>query len=328
MSNSPDRTMVEQAIAWHLRLNDADEAAWTEFAEWLDADPAHNGAYEAIVDRDLNMLAVLEKASFPATIEPEPFVQDNSATDECDVQIKGKIGRRSYWRWSAIAASIAAVGLVAVQMLPNTNSHYAIETLPGESRTVALSDGSEIFLNGDTKIILDKGDARQAELAKGEARFDVKHDDADPFTVVVGKHSLVDIGTVFNVVRTDGHLSVGVVEGAVRFAGGARTVDLRAGDSLSADSSGNIELSKHPVTTIGSWADGVLIYEKAPLEQVASDLSRSIGISLELPQGLRSRAFSGVIQTSGDRDSVRSRLEELIGERIIVDGTHWSVAPR
>ena len=30
MSDSPDGTMVEQAIAWHLRLKDAEERAWVD----------------------------------------------------------------------------------------------------------------------------------------------------------------------------------------------------------------------------------------------------------------------------------------------------------
>lgn len=324
MSAIPDRAMTEQAIAWHLRLKDAEEDTWIEFAEWLNADPAHNGAYEAVADGDARISTVLERATFPPGDEHER-TPDFSNDDD---GVRGELVRRNPWRWGALAASVAVAGLFGVQMLPNRDAPYSIETLAGEARTVSLADGSKILLNGNTRIVLDKNDTRWAEIARGEARFVVKHDDSDPFTVVAGEQRLVDIGTVFNVVRTDRQLRVGVAEGAVRFEGMARTVDLRAGDSLAADNRGKIEISQRPVASIGSWADGELVYDQTPLEQVADDLSRSIGISLALPRAMRSKSFSGVIQTDGDRDAVRARLEQLIGEKIVAEGTRWSVEAR
>ena len=328
MSAFPDHTMVEQAIAWHLRLKEADADAWVEFAEWLNADPAHNGAYEAVADGDARMLPLLEKATFPAGDEHEQ--PPEFSNDEEALAHGGRSGfvRRNPWRWGALAASIAVAGVLGVQMLPNRDATYPIETSGGETRTVSLADGSEIQLNGSTRIVLDKSDARLVKIARGEARFVVAHDDTDPFTVVAGEQRLVDIGTVFNVVRTDRQLRVGVSEGAVRFEGTVRTVNLGAGDTLVADKGGAIEISRSPIASIGSWAAGRLVYDQAPFEQVADDLSRSIGISLELPQGMRSRSFSGVIQTDGDRNAVRARLEELIGEKIVADGTRWSVEAR
>lgn len=328
MSADPDRAMIDQAIAWHLRLKDADEDAWIEFAEWLGADPAHNGVYEAVVDGDERMLPVLEKATFPTGDEHEQPPEFSDDDDALAYGVGGEVIRRNPWRWGALAASIAVAGFFGVQMLSNWDATYPIETSVGETRTVSLADGSEIQLNGSTRIVLDKSEARLVEIAQGEAKFVVEHDDADPFIVVAGEQRLIDLGTVFNVVRTDRQLRVGVAEGAVRYEGMARTVELGAGDILTADRGGRIEISQRPTASIGSWADGVLVYDQAPLEQVADDLSRSIGVSLELPPPMRSNRFSGVIQTDGERDAVRARLEELIGATIVADGTRWSVEAR
>lgn len=328
MSAVPDPAMVEQAIAWHLRLEDAGEDTWIEFTEWVNADPAHNTAYEAVADGDARLLPVLEEASFPSNDEYEQPLESGNEEIGLAHGVGGEPVGRNRWRWGALAASIAVAGLFGAQMLPNQDAHYSVETAVGETQTVSLADGSEIQLNGGTKILLDKNKPRLVEIARGEARFAVKHDDADPFTVVAGTQRLVDIGTVFNVVRTDRQLRVGVAEGAVRFEDTAKTVHLRAGDSLAADNRGKIEMSKSPVAAIGSWAAGRLVFDRVPLEQVAEDLSRSIGISLELPPRMHSRSFSGVIQTDGDRDAVRARLEELIGEKIVADGTRWSVESR
>src|SRR5690349_8093344 len=106
MSALPDRAMVEQAIAWHLRLKDADEDTWIEFAEWLNAAPAHNRAYEAVADGDARMLPALEKAIFPRGDENER--EPEFGNDEDDV--RGEIVRRNPWHWGALAASIAVAG--------------------------------------------------------------------------------------------------------------------------------------------------------------------------------------------------------------------------
>lgn len=327
MSAVPDRAMLE-AIAWHLRLRDADEDAWLEFAGWLNTDPAHNGAYEAVADRDASLSIVLERATFPPSDEQQRPREVSNDEDGLAYGVSGDVPRRNRWRWGALAASIAVAGFFGAQMLPSQDARYSIETAAGETRTVLLPDGSKILLNGSTKLVLDKSHNRLVEMSRGEARFAVKHDEADPFTVVAGEQRVVDIGTVFNVVRTDRQLRVGVAEGAVRYLGTTRTVELRAGDNLAADSRGTIEVSKSPVAAIGSWVDGELVFDQTPLGQVADDLSRSIGISFKLPPGMRSRSFSGVIQTDGDRDTVRARLEELIGEKIVVDGTSWSIEAR
>lgn len=328
MSAFPDRAVAEQAIAWHLRLKDADEHAWIEFAEWLSADPSHNGAYEAVVDGDERMLPLLEKATFPAGDEQEQPPEFSMDEEAPAYGVGDGTVRRNPWRWGALAASIAAAGLVGLQVLPDRDTTYPIETPVAETRTVSLSDGSEIRLNGGTRIVLDKSDTRLVEIAQGEALFAVKHDDADPFTVIAGDQRLVDIGTVFNVVRTDRQLRVSVAEGAVRYEGMDHRVELHPGDSLTTDDLGRIKISHHAPTSIGSWAEGVLIYDQVSMEQVAEDLYRSIGISLELPPQMRSRTFSGVIQTDGDRKAVRARMEELIGEKIVADGTRWSVEAR
>jgi transmembrane sensor len=334
MSARPDRAVIEQAIGWHLRLRNADESTWLEFAEWLGADPAHNDVYETVVDGEAAMLPLLEKATFAQREErhqPLEVQDDQDAVVEgvqAEAEAEAQAARQRRWRWGSLAASLALAIVVGVQVMPAFNTTYRVETVVGESRSVSLDDGSEVQLNGGTRLVLDRSEPRLVEIAHGEARFTVRHDDAEPFTVVAGEQRLVDLGTVFNVVRTDREVRVGVAEGAVRFEGPARTVDLNAGDTLVADNNGAIDVSRRPVASIGSWADGRLVYDQAPLGQVAEDLSRSIGIPIDLPRPMRLRSFSGVIQIDGNRDAVRARVEDLIGATIVDDGTRWSVATR
>ena len=330
MSRFPKDHLLDQAIAWTLRLENGDADTWGEFADWLEADPAHNDAYEAVVAEEVALSAILQRAKFPETskIQGEKVAEHDSADDldERIFSINGRPAARR-WRWGSLAASLAVAGLVGLQYLPSDNSAYTIATAPGEIRTLALTDGSEIVLNGGTRIVLNRRNARTAHLLSGEARFAVRHDDRDPFTVTAGERRLVDVGTVFNVVQSEEQLRVGVAEGTVRFEGESHRIKLETGDSLIADTSGSIRVSRKNDDSIGTWADGVLVYDQTPLALVSEDLARGLGVTMVVPPSFVPRAFSGVIQTEGGKEAVRQRLEELLGARIVATGSRWVVQP-
>lgn len=330
MSRFPDTQLLDQAIAWHIRLENADADAWGEFAEWLECDPAHNEVYEFVADEDERLAPLLRQAEFETRGEATARRAENDHTANASSPTLAVFAGRTLahpWRWGALAASIAVAVLIGIQLLVAGASTYSIETAPGEMRTVALSDGSEIALNGDTRIVLDRNDERTANLVSGEARFSVKHDDRDPFTVVAGKRRLVDIGTVFNVVRSPQRFHVAVAKGAVRFEGISRKIDLKSGDALTAAPDGSVQTYTQPTASIGSWADGVLVYDQTPLRVVGDDLSRSLGVTLSIPAGLDAQPFSGVIQTDGGQAVVRKRLEQLLGVTIEAQGSDWTVQP-
>lgn len=305
----------QRALAWHLRLRDADVAEWQEFAAWLAQDPAHNDAYEAVALRDAQLDEVLAQASFP-----EPAMHAQADAQDEDVAPAPRL------RWLALAASVALAVLLSVRFLSPGADLYTIETQPGETRTIALADGGTIVVNGGSHIVLDREDERIAELVRGEAHFTVMHDAADPFVVTIGESRLVDIGTVFNVVRDGEDLRVAVAEGAVRYEG-LESVELEAGQAMHRMAGGRIEVIRRQVGAIGGWVDGTLVYDRAPLADVAADLTRTTGIAIELVPGLEQRRFSGVIQTRGDPASLRDRIAAVLGLTVEADEAGWTVGP-
>jgi len=317
VSNEPiSRDAIEQrALAWHLRLRDADADEWREFTAWLTQDRAHNVAYEAVALRDTQFDEVLAQARFPEPATDAP-------SDAQDAQ--GAPHHRL--RWLALAASVAIAVFLSVRFLAPGADLYAIETKPGESRTIALADGGAIVVNGGSHIVLDRKDQRTAELVRGEAHFTVTHDAAHPFVVTIGESRLADIGTVFNVVRQGDDLRVAVAEGAVRYEG-QESVDLAAGQALHRMADGRIEVTRQQVSAIGGWVDGTLVYDRAPLSDVATDLTRTTGIAIDLAPGLEQRRFSGVIQTRGDPASLRDRVAAVLGLTVDANDAGWTVRP-
>lgn len=304
----------ETATAWHLRLETATEEDWLAFTDWLEADPAHNLAYEQVLAEEDDMAVVLTAARFPEPMEEAQ--SEEAATANL---------RSGRWKWGALAASIVAAAVLAFQLVPLDTS-YAIETAAGETRTIALEDGGKIALNGSTRLLLDREDPRAAELVAGEALFTIVHDASDPFVLTVGEDRLVDVGTVFNVTSEKAWLRVGVSEGAVRFEGGRDGVLLKPGDVLVVDTSG-ARVTNRSVASIGSWTDGALVYEGAPLAEVAADLSRATGVPIAVSADLRARSFSGVIQTTGDASAIAARAAALLEVSIAKTQDGWTLEP-
>ncbi|TCM20898.1 FecR family protein [Novosphingobium sp. PhB165] len=316
MARPAEHDIQSQAIAWHLRLADASEEEWNEFTHWLEADERHNDAYEAICDAD----HALEPAIGLARQEPAEAGEIPVAAVATG---RGTAGRRR-WMWPAMAASFALVAVGSWAVMGRMGQEYTVSTAPGESRTLALSDGSRIALNGGTELVLSKSDPRVAELKSGEAQFSIRHDAGSPFALTVGAQRIVDVGTVFNVRSSGRGLQVEVAEGAVRFEDGVTRLRLNAGDTLDASGDRLVEGTRAPAD-IGSWTRGKLVYREAPLVEVAGDITRARGIAIELGPELSHASFTGVIQLDGDNASLRRRVELLIGAKVTETADGWSI---
>jgi transmembrane sensor len=127
---------------------------------------------------------------------------------------------------SATAATLVAIISVAAWHIlpppasPPTVAYYA--TQRGEQRAVRLADGSQLRLNGATRIAVTfAADRRDIRLDSGEAYFDVAHDAARPFTVHAGASGARVLGTAFDVDLRRGQVALAVYRGAVRFGRGS-----------------------------------------------------------------------------------------------------------
>ncbi len=303
---------IEEAIGWRIRLSDpaASDEQWAEFTDWLEVDPANADAYDAIAlaDKDLSETIAITKA------DPQNPHNDN-------VPVPAKWYQR---RGLQVVAASVAVALLASPMLLPRRDLDTYETRPGETREIALSDGSQIAMNGGTRLLLDGKSNRFARLEKGEAVFTIRHDASNPFVVESGNATLQDVGTVFNVRQDDGSLEVSVANGAVRYNPKAEAVTVAAGNKLQVSKARPVPvISKANPATVAGWRQGQLSYQDAPLSAVAVDLSRAVGDKVTISSNLGNRRFTGVIRVEKDRKLLFRRLEGLLGVRAQHNATGW-----
>lgn len=308
----PTPEIAEAAQLWAIRASDPGFSDWDGFTQWLEESPAHLDAYETALAQADAAAALLAAAPKPAW-QPEP---DSGYRPP----------RRRWFAGAAVAAAVA--GVAGWGLIDRGHSPEQIATAPGEHRTIELADGSRIILNGNTRIAIDRDKPRHVELAQGEALFEVKHDEANPFLVVTGNTRLLDAGTVFNVIAEgNGALDVEVAEGAVIYQPGAGQVRLDPGDGLSRSRTGALPvLRKASPQNVGGWRSGALYYDRAPLDRIAQDLTRNLGRTVEV-RGGGFAPYTGTLMLNGSAEDVLARAAPLLGVRFTAHGKGWVMSP-
>ncbi len=303
-----DQKAEMEAIDWVIQLRDPASADWTGFTLWLESSSTNSAAYDRVA---------LSDADLPETMgETFGAVLQQPANDNRP---------NIMWRYGAIAAAL----LIMVTSYPIYNAlnpTYAIETALGEQNSVSLADGSMVELNGGTRVTIDKANPRSIALNYGEARFSVKHNAASPFIVKTGDTVIQDVGTVFNVIRTDQQTEVAVSEGSVVFNPKLQAVVLTKGKKLNHhDGHDKPEISSIDPSAIGGWKAGRLSYTATPILRVASDLSRFLGKRVSVAPELKPHRFTGTIIIGRKDAQAIERISALMSVRATPTAQGWQL---
>ncbi len=302
------RDVREAAAAWLERRvagewSSADQA---ELDAWLAQSPSHMAAFlrvEAAWDRTYR-LSVLRKP-----------------VGETDA-------RETAWMFPMIAKIAAAAGVIAV--IGIMGLHYfqppqerTYSTRVGGHELVTFADGSRIELNTNTILRARMTtNERVVWLDRGEAYFEIKHDSAHPFVVMVGSHRVTDLGTKFRVRRDPGRLQVSVMQGRVTFD----TPDQGKLSPLAVLTPGDVAVataktisvtreSAQALTDQLSWRKGVLVFDRTTLAEAAAEFNRYNRDKLVIADdSIARRAIGGTFPTDN--------LEAFIGVTQDLLGLH------
>lgn len=305
-------TREEQAIDWHVRQRDMSAAEWDAFATWLEDSPANARAYDAVAMADALLVAPVAEPE-PVIAEP-PLAVPVAANDN-----------RGWGRWWLMGGVAAAVALIAGPVLMQAHPDIRVEqTRPGETRVIALNDGTQVELAGGSRLRLDRNDMRVATLESGQALFRVRHDASAPFELRSGDVAIRDVGTVFNVRREGARLDVTVAEGAVAFAPRGQTVQLTAGQGVRLDEArGSLRRVQVDPAMVGGWRRGLLDLDGDTVDTIAARLQSAYGMRIAVEGPLAKRSVTGLVRVTGDASRDVPRLAKLIGAEWRQSGGDW-----
>jgi len=270
MSEKTAHQIDAEAADWAARLDRGPLAAEQEvqFRDWLQRDVRCMGAFGRI--RALALTSERARALGP-DFDPAAFEPAAAVPRRRMLQIGGAI---------AACAVVSAGGAWHVLRV-----HGRFSTGKGETKVVALKDGSVLTLNTNSEVQVRYSDElRSVELIRGEALFDVAKNKARPFVVTAGDTNVRVVGTSFSVRRLEAApVQVLVREGIVEVfkpnVAGARPVRITANTMAVAqmDNAAAIAAMPVPVAQLHrqmAWQKGQLAFEGETLAQAAAEFAR------------------------------------------------------
>ncbi|MDD2380434.1 MAG: FecR domain-containing protein [Mariniphaga sp.] len=230
---------------------------------------------------------------------------------------------RKIYRWYSLAAAILLVPLLIAGGLWFT-SNSSLETVVETEKPVAaiihaplgsrlsfsLPDGTQGWLNSGSSLEykLPFHNNRQVAI-KGEAWFDVTHDDMNPFEITAGKTKVNVLGTQFNLnaYPEEGYVEVVLDEGRVEFTvpGISSPVQMQPNERLIYNND-SICIVKTEPSKYSSWIEGKLVFRGDPMPEVARRIARWYNVEVVLvDKDLRTDVMRGTFEDDSLEDVLR-----------------------
>ena len=245
---------------------------------------------------------------------------------------RGK-GRRFFLFAIGMAASLAGLAFFVYHFTPKKTAAPAaqnsVSTKRGSKSKIQLPDGSQVWLNADSRLVYDesfRGSAREVQLC-GEAYFDVAKDPRHPFIIHTKTIDVLVLGTVLNVrsysndrnteaVLIHGSVQVSlhndperkiilrpndkvvVQNGALLLTSGPKPAAKKEDDTARVLSLGRAHFSHNDtIATEVLWVKNKLAFDKESLESVALKMERWFDVKVTIQEdALKQTEYSGVFE--------------------------------
>ncbi len=297
---------------------------------WTSAEEEHQEFFEQM-EQVWNMAEGADTSPFEADMDAAWSKIDNETSSAVSESAKDfdrsatkiiPLSKRIV-RWSVAAAILLLVGAGLRWLAQGSDSptYVEIETHENEKKEILLPDGSQIWLNENSKIVYDeKFVERKIELA-GEAFFEVEHLDKKPFEIISGGATTTVLGTSFNVraYPKEEKIEVTVETGTVALA---TTNNTAAPVKLPAGTSGvvykkekRVEMVEDKISNATSWKTMHLTFDETLIKDVITTLERFFGTEIQVSNEM---IYECTLNSTFDNPDLNEILD-VIGASIEVD---------
>lgn len=278
---------IDELIACCL-AGDASAAQLEELEQWKLADPLHAKYYDQCALIFSSATASVKDYNTDAAWKKVQGKMQDSSVKQLPVPVSFEW--KQVLRIAAVLLMVAGIGW----WINNLQSPAELVAVISEDKVLhdTLSDGSTIDLNKKSSLSYssDFGKKHRRVQLKGEAFFNVRHDDALPFVVETKGVLIKDIGTAFNVFAPEDSsiVRVSVEEGTVHFfVEGSTGVMLEKGQAAEYNSAtGVITRLANMNPAESAYRNGILRFNNAHLSEVAVALQKLYGVPVVMESGL------------------------------------------
>ncbi len=165
------------------------------------------------------------------------------------------------------------------------------QNIAGQKSKIYLPDGSEVWLNAESKISFPEqfSDGKREVTLEGEAFFDVVKNPKQPFVVRADNMTTTVLGTSFSIKAFPEEsvafvaLNTGKVKVNIDNDKGGDALYLSPGEGIRYDKI-NQKSMKETIDRESSfsWKDGIIVFEDAHMEEVIGTLSRWYGVQFSI----------------------------------------------
>jgi transmembrane sensor len=239
-----------EAAAWLARLRADDKSAADEaaFRAWLATDRRHATAFELVTDIWETAGAARKKpVTGPAT------------------------HRRALL--AGIGSLVAGGAILAVWQKASAETY---ETGVGEQKHTVLPDGTQVFLDTNTKIRTHfDNNTRAVALERGRCNFHLRESDKRPFVVDAAADRVVATRCTFDMCRDGDDVCVVMTQGVAEISArdGAPKRILRAGDRY-LGGTWNSRTDRPNLVPLLAWQTGLAVFDNVTLAEAIREMNR------------------------------------------------------
>lgn len=223
-----------------------------------------------------------------------------------NINVPQKQLTRRLWLRVASVAAILVLGLLLgstitylISTIQRSSEQLVFVTPRGEKSMVTLPDGSEVWLNANSRLIYNSfsSNHRQVEL-KGEAFFEITRNEHAPFVVKTNECDIEVLGTTFNVMAYDefGRKEITLLSGKVNVHAEGSEAVLKPGQALILKNH-QTEIVEVDATQASSWVDNKFNFKDIPLSELIKRLENWYDVDITLENHLgREVNFTGTFK--------------------------------
>ncbi len=309
--------------SWVLNPTDEKDQYWQT---WIKQNPE----YDKIIAEARDTVLLLGFTSDPEAnndfVEVWKKVRQDTATS-----VSGKVKPlRASFYYKAAAVFVGTLMLAAGYLLYLKPDVTVYSSAYGEIKEVTLPDGSQVTLNGNSRLHLSdswQSSSGREVFLEGEAFFDIKHIEhqgaAKKFVVHTSELGVEVLGTTFNVTSRHEETEVVLNTGKVRLYIPQDTdtaeVMMVPGELVSFDKVKGNTIVHHVETPgqLSSWKDNQLIFDGTPLLEISQILRDTYGLEIHFPNdSVKRKRFKGTF-LANDIDILKEALTQTYNLKII-----------